>query len=66
MSLVQRFERRAATLAGLNHPNLARLLGYGIYDNQPYLVSEYVANGKTLSKAFEELGPGKPFCRTGS
>ena len=44
----KRFEGEAAALAALTHPNIVRLVKYGVYDEAPYLVMEYVENGRTL------------------
>jgi eukaryotic-like serine/threonine-protein kinase len=42
-ALVERFEEERQILAGLNHPNIARLLAGGATDDgRPYLVLEYV------------------------
>ena len=41
-----RFAREREILAGLNHPNIARLLDAGFSeDGQPYLALEYIAPG---------------------
>lgn len=53
----QRFEQEAKALAKLRHPNIVSVLGYGEYEDQPYLVMEYV-NGKTLK---ELLGKPMPW-----
>lgn len=46
---VERFRRERQILAGLNHPNIARLLDGGVTDDGlPYLVMEYV-EGETLT-----------------
>ena len=46
--MAERFQGEAAALAKLSHPNIVRLLKYGVRDGQPYLVMEYVEGGKTL------------------
>jgi serine/threonine protein kinase len=45
----QRFEREAAAMSRLSHPNLASIIDYGTYDDVPYLVMEYHP-GATLKK----------------
>ena len=40
----------------LEHPNIARLLGYGTWGERPYLVTEYLAGG-TLQSLVEREGP---------
>ena len=49
-TLLRKFEGEAASLAHLNHPNIVRLLKYGKFRETPYLVMEYVANGRTLKE----------------
>ncbi len=41
----KRFEREAKSLAGLTHPNIAKVTDYGEYDGQPFLVMEYIPGG---------------------
>jgi len=42
--LLERFHRERAALAGLNHPNIARLLDGGTSERgEPFLVMEYIA-----------------------
>ena len=40
----------------LEHPNIARLLGYGTWGERPYLVTEYLAGG-TLQSLIAREGP---------
>ena len=40
----------------LEHPNIARMLGYGTWGERPYLVTEYLAGG-TLQSLIEREGP---------
>lgn len=42
------FAREAATVAGLNHPNIVTLHDYGLFEGRPYLVMELL-RGQTLS-----------------
>lgn len=44
----ERFEREAAILAALNHPNIAQIFDFEEHDGRHYLVMEYVS-GITLS-----------------
>ncbi|AWV88906.1 serine/threonine protein kinase [Bradymonas sediminis] len=46
--LLEKFQGEAEVLAGLSHPNIVRLIKYGIHENRPYLVMEYLENGLTL------------------
>jgi serine/threonine-protein kinase len=51
---VQRFRRERQTLAGLDHPNIARLLdGAATHEGLPYLVMEYV-EGKPIDEYCDE------------
>jgi len=50
-----RFEREARTLAALNHPNVAMILGVEEKDGARFLVLEYV-EGRTLQERIDE-GP---------
>ncbi|MDD2717671.1 MAG: protein kinase [Candidatus Wallbacteria bacterium] len=43
----ERFLREAKSLAGLNHPGVVGILGYGEYEGSPYFVMEYT-DGQTL------------------
>jgi serine/threonine protein kinase len=53
---VQRFHREIETLARINHPNIARAVGYGSHDNLPYLAIEYV-DGPSLAQLLDRHGP---------
>jgi eukaryotic-like serine/threonine-protein kinase len=52
---LQRFEREAKTISGLNHPNICVLYDVGRQDGLEYLVMEYV-DGETLAQRLEK-GP---------
>ena len=52
---LERFEREARTLAGLNHPNVAGIHGVEESDGARYLVLEYV-EGETLAERLDR-GP---------
>lgn len=47
---VQTFQREAQTVARLLHPNIVRVLDFGVEDALPYLVMDYAPNG-TLRRA---------------
>ena len=51
--LVARFLRERQILAGLEHPNIARLLDGGTSSGQPYLVMDYV-EGQRLDRYCDE------------
>lgn len=55
----QRFEIEAKALAKLRHPNIVSVLGYGEFEDQPYLVMEYVSGG-TLK---QRLGKPMPWSK---
>ena len=54
-SRLERFEREARTLAGLNHPNVAGIYGVEEQDGAKFLVLEFV-DGETLADRLER-GP---------
>jgi serine/threonine protein kinase/alpha-tubulin suppressor-like RCC1 family protein len=47
-ALLEKFQGEAEVLAELSHPNVVSLIKYGIHENRPYLVMEYLENGLTL------------------
>lgn len=51
--LISRFQREARMMASLDHVNLGRVFDFGIFQNQPYMVMEYV-DGIPLSKQISE------------
>lgn len=54
--LRERFQREAQALAELTHPNIVRLIVYGVGEGEgtPYLVTEFVSNARTLKQAMRE------------
>jgi serine/threonine-protein kinase len=40
-----RFEREAQTVAKLRHPSILTIFDFGEFDGQPYMVTEFMANG---------------------
>ena len=46
--LLKKFQSEAEVLAHLTHPNIVRLLKYGLHNSRPYLVMEFVDKGRTL------------------
>ncbi|MCK6539604.1 MAG: serine/threonine protein kinase [Anaerolineales bacterium] len=42
---VRRFKKEAKTLANLSHPNIVKVLDYGEFEGNPYLVMEYISSG---------------------
>ncbi len=53
--LIQRFEREARAISGLNHPNICHLYDIGHQDGIDYLVLEYI-EGETLADRLKK-GP---------
>ena len=47
-ALSEKFQGEAEALADLTHPNIVRLLKYGMHGKKPYLVMEYVKDAATL------------------
>lgn len=63
-AMAEKFRREAEVLAEMSHPQIVRLLKYGIHRERPYLVMEYVEEGGTLreeinTRAREERGFGQ-------
>ena len=55
----ERFLREAAALARLTHPNIVRLLAYGVHQTRPYLVMEFIDGARTLARAAPHLSPSE-------
>lgn len=47
--LLTKFRGEARALAQLTHPNIVRLLKFGVHQSSPYMVMEYVADAVTLA-----------------
>ncbi|MCJ7625367.1 MAG: protein kinase [Anaerolineaceae bacterium] len=47
---LQRFEREAKALAQMSHPNIVKILDFGDYEDQLYLVMEYLPGGTLKEK----------------
>lgn len=47
--LVKRFDREAKTLAKLSHANIVKILDFGTFEGNPYLVMEYIPGGTLKS-----------------
>src|SRR5512141_3252564 len=52
--LLDRFQREARAVASLRHPNIVQVFDFDTFDNQPYIVMEYVP-GVTLSAYLQAL-----------
>ena len=64
--IAQKFEIEAKALASLSHPNIVRLLKYGIARNRPYLVMELVKGGRNLKNAvYDRIQAGESVSREG-
>src|SRR5688500_19889713 len=53
-----RFERETRVMSKLNHPNCVSVLDFGVWENAPYLVMDFV-DGRTLRSRMDE-GPMQP------
>jgi len=51
--LVKRFNREAKTLAKLSHANIVKILDFGTFEGNPYLVMEYIPGGTLKSQIGE-------------
>ncbi len=47
---LKRFEREARALASLSHPHIVKVLDFGEFEGQPYLVMEYLPGGSLRQK----------------
>jgi serine/threonine protein kinase len=47
---LKRFEREAKLIARQTHPNIVSEIDYGVYENVPYMVMEYVQGGTLKEK----------------
>src|SRR5690349_1083543 len=54
-----RFERETRVMSKLAHPNCVSVVDFGVWEDAPYLVMEYVA-GKTLRQILDQEGPIQP------
>lgn len=54
---LKRFEREAKALAQLSHPNIVKVLDYGDFNGQPYLVMEYISGGTLKQKLGTPMTP---------
>ncbi len=48
--ILKRFEREAKALGKLSHPNIVNVHDYGEYEDQPYLVMEFLPGGTLKDK----------------
>src|SRR5438477_11608006 len=48
--VIERFRAEAVTLAGLDHPNIARLFGMARHDGQLFMVMEFVQGDTMLGR----------------
>ena len=55
---VRRFEREALAMSRIYHPHCVAILDYGLHEDSPYLVMEYVP-GRSLSRILRD-GPLPP------
>jgi ABC-type transport system substrate-binding protein len=47
---LESFVREAQTIARLRHPNIVRVLDFGVQDGRPFLVMEYAPDGTLLQR----------------
>jgi predicted Ser/Thr protein kinase len=52
---IEGFRREAQAAARMNHGNIARIYAFGVEDDQPYIVMEFV-NGKPLMDFIDRIG----------
>ena len=54
-NFIKRFKREIDVLLGLNHPNIARAVGYGVDQDRSFLALEYI-EGPNLSDELRQRG----------
>jgi eukaryotic-like serine/threonine-protein kinase len=59
--LLKRFKQEATLVAGLSHPNIARVLDFGWQQDQPYLVMEILAGGSLKQQLESRQGRRYPW-----
>ncbi|MFZ5883265.1 MAG: protein kinase domain-containing protein [Chloroflexota bacterium] len=55
-TFLEQFEMEAKALASLTHTNIVKVLDYGVENDQPFLVMEYISGG-TLKEAVDQKLP---------
>lgn len=53
-SMKQALGQEASALAKVTHPNIVRLLKYGSLEDRPYMVTEYVREGRELADVMRD------------
>jgi serine/threonine-protein kinase len=56
---LERFRREAAVASKLVHPSVPQVFDFGVEDNAPFLVMEYI-EGKELTQVLRQEGPWEP------
>jgi serine/threonine protein kinase len=51
-----RFDREARAAGALNHPNIVTIFDYGVFEDAPYIVMEYI-RGETLAEVIKRRAP---------
>src|SRR5688572_9680662 len=54
-AFIKRFKREIDVLMGLDHPNIARAIGYGVDQDRSFLALEYI-EGPNLSDVLHDRG----------
>jgi serine/threonine protein kinase len=52
---IQRFQREAVAVSLLNHPNIVSVLGFGVWNSQPYMAAELI-DGISLAELLQRQG----------
>jgi serine/threonine-protein kinase len=61
----RRFQQEVAITATLDHPHIIKIYDYGIENNTPYVVMQYLTGGALLERLFYARTNGKPFMSLG-
>src|SRR5258707_39883 len=51
-----RFDREARSAGAMNHPNIVTIFDYGVFEDSPYIVMEYL-RGETLAEVIKRKAP---------
>ena len=54
--MLKRFEREAKRMAKFTHPNIVKVMDYGDYEGNPYLVMPYLTGGTLKDKLKANIG----------
>ncbi len=53
--ILARFRREAQVLASLAHPHIVKVIDYGVHDQDPYLVTDFVPGGTLVDRGGQPI-----------